>query len=78
MQNEAVDAVGGEMFEGTGQRLRNLNGERGSGIVGQAVILSAGVGEFGLQEKIVAGDDSGAVGGGESFADSGFKVVAAL
>ena len=33
-------------------------------IVGQAVVLAALVGEFGLQKKIVTRDQAGAVGGG--------------
>ena len=41
MQHVAVDVVCAEMFERTGHRLRNLNGEAGRGIVGQAVVLAA-------------------------------------
>ena len=64
MQDVTVYVVDSEMFEGTGHRLRDLNGERSSGVVGEAVVLSALVGKFCLQEKFVAGDDSGAIGGG--------------
>src|SRR5258707_15866774 len=47
-------------------------------MVGQAVVLSALVSEFCLQEEILAGHDAGAIGRGESFTDSGFEVMLAL
>src|SRR5258708_6570153 len=42
------------------------------------MILSSLVDEFRLQEKIFARDNSGTIGCGQSFADSGFEVVLAL
>ena len=36
------------------------------------------IGEFGLQKKICARDEACAIGGSQSFTNSGFKVVAAL
>ena len=63
MQHEAVDVVGGKMLQRTGQGLRYLNRETGLGIVGQAVVLSALVGEFRLQKKVFARDQAGAIYG---------------
>ena len=42
------------------------------------MILPALVGEFRLQEEIIARDDAGAIGCGKSLSDSGFEVVPAL
>jgi hypothetical protein len=78
MQHETIDVVGAQMLQRTGQRLGDLHRETGLGIVGQAMVLSALVGEFGLQEEIFAGHDSGAIGCGQSLTDSGFEIVAAL
>src|SRR5450631_806250 len=66
------------MLERTGQRLSDLNREAGFGIVGKAVILPALVSELGLQKKLGARYDARAIGGGQTFADSGFEVVLAL
>ena len=64
MQHEAVDVVGGEMLQGTGQRLSHLHRKRRLGIVGQAMVLSALVGEFRLQEKIFTSHDAGSMDSG--------------
>jgi hypothetical protein len=42
------------------------------------VVLACLVGEFGLKKKIGAGDQSGAICGGKTLADSSLKVMAAL
>ena len=42
------------------------------------MVLSALVGEFRLQKKIGAGHDAGAIGRGQTLADSGFEVMLAL
>src|SRR5277367_38137 len=78
MEYKAVHVVGAQMFERTSQRLRNLSRQRGGGIIRQAIVLAALVGEFGLQEKIGACNDSRAIGSSQSFADSSLGVVTAL
>src|SRR5208282_5664736 len=50
----------------------------GCGIVGQPVVLTRTIGEFRLQKKIVALDQSGATRGGQSLADSLFEVMPSL
>src|SRR5580692_13034423 len=42
------------------------------------MVLTTLVSEFGLQKKIAAGHDAGAIGSGQALADSGFMIVAAL
>jgi hypothetical protein len=42
------------------------------------MILSALIGEFGLEEKIFPCDDTGLIQGGERLADSGFKIMTTL
>src|ERR1035438_2316613 len=42
------------------------------------MILTALVGKFGLQEKVGARDDSGAIGSRQSFAYPNFRVMATL
>ena len=54
MQQVAVEVVGPEMFERTRHRLSHLNWKRGRRIVGQAMVLAVLIGEFCLQEKVVA------------------------
>ena len=71
MQNKAVHIVTVQMIQRAGDRLRDLGGEPGCGIVREAMILTTCVGEFGLEKEIGAGHESGIVGGGESFTDSG-------
>ena len=78
MQHVAVDVVGPEVLERAGERLRDLRGEIGRGIVGQAVVLAVPVGELGLQEEVAARDHARAIGGGEPLTDAGLEVVPAL
>lgn len=78
MQHEAVDMVGPEMLQRTGQRLCDLKGNTRREIVGQTVVLAARVREFRLQEKIGARYHTCAIGGGQSLTDSGFEVMPPL
>src|SRR5208282_459226 len=78
VQHEAIDVVGTEMFERTGQRLRNLHRKAGRGIVGKAMVLTGSVCEFRLQKKIGAFDYSGVIGGGQSLTDSLFEIMPTL
>src|SRR5580704_5668110 len=78
MQYIAVDVVGPEMLERTGQRLRDLSGEAYRGIVGQAVILSTLVSELGLEKDICASEHASGVCGRQSFSHSSFVIMAAL
>ena len=48
VQHVAVDVVGPEVLERAGQRLGDLRGEVGRGVVGQPVVLAGLVGEFRL------------------------------
>ncbi len=57
MQQKGVDPLGTQVLERTGERLLNLNRDRGLGIVRQAMILPATECKFGLQEKVIASHD---------------------
>ena len=78
MQQITVDVIGVEVIERTGERLLHLSGKLGAGIVGKAVVLSALVGKFSLQEKVIPGSESRTIGSGEAFAHGGFEVVFSL
>ena len=78
VQHVAVDVIGPEVLERAGQRLSDLGGKVGRGVVRQPVVLAALVGELRLEEKVRPRDDTGAVGSGESLTDSGLEVVSAL
>ena len=56
MQHVAVDVVGSEVLERARDRLGDLRGEIGRGIVGQPVVLARLVGELRLEEEIRARD----------------------
>jgi len=78
MQHIAVHVGGPKMFERTGHRLRDLNGETGCGIIRQSVVLTRPIGKFGLQKKIFARHNSSAISGGKPLTDSGFEVMPPL
>jgi len=52
MQHETVDIIRAQVVERTRQRLVYLNAKRRCRIVGQPMILSTLISEFGLQKKI--------------------------
>src|SRR5260370_261015 len=74
----AIDVIGREMGERTGERLRDLNGKGGCGIVGQSVVLTGLISKFCLQKKVVARDQPAAISVGQSLTDSGFEVMLPL
>ena len=78
VQHVAIDVVGAEMLERTSHRLRDLNGKIGRGIVGKTMILARTISELSLQKKIVAGGYACTIGGGQSLADSSFKIMPPL
>ena len=78
MQDVAVDVVGAEMLERAGHRLRDLDRQRRARVVGQPVVLPGLVRELRLQEQILACDDAGAVGRGQSLTDAGLVIVPPL
>lgn len=78
MQQVAIDVVCAEMFERTGHRLGDLNGEAGFGIVRQPVVLTALVREFRLQKKIVARNHPCAITDGQTLTHCCLVVVSAL
>ena len=66
-EKKAVDMIGTEMFERTGQRLNDLNREARLWIVWQAMILTTLVGKFRLQKEIVSCHDALAVSRCQAF-----------
>src|SRR5271157_1638074 len=66
------------MVERTCDRLRELPRETGGWIVGQAMVLAALVGEFGLQKQIGALHHASVVRGTKTFPHPGFKIMATL
>ena len=78
VQNKAVYVVRAKMLKRTGHGLRYLDGKRCGRIVRQAVVLAVLIGKFCLKKKIGVGDEAGAICGGKTLANSGFKIVAAL
>src|SRR5579862_26377 len=78
VQHKGVNSVGAKMFQGTFERLLDLERDRGFGIVRQAMILAALKGEFGLKEKIVAHHQTARDDRGDGLADASFVVVLSL
>src|SRR5207237_8646032 len=72
-----IDDRGAQVRERAGERLLDLGGDRGRGVVGQAVVLARPESEFRLQEQLVAGQPAGDRRR-DRPADGGLVVVAAL
>ena len=66
------------MLERTGERLLDLDGDGGVGVVGQAVILPAPEGELGLQEQVVPRHQAAPDRRRDGLADRRLVVMAAL
>jgi hypothetical protein len=54
MQQIRVDPLDTQVPKRTGERLLDLDGDWGAGIVGQAMVLAASERELGLQEEVLA------------------------
>src|ERR1019366_499048 len=78
VKNVRIDRIDLQMLERASEGLANLTGRNRARIVRQAVVLSAGVGELGLKEHLVAPYDSFGYGLLHRGADSGLEVVAPL
>src|SRR4029077_14467434 len=66
------------MFERTCHRLGDLNRKAGRRIVGKPVVLTGPIGEFCLQKKIGARDNTRAIGGSQPLSNPGFEVMPTL
>ena len=78
VEDVGIDVLNLQVFQRTGERLLDLRGDRGVGIVGQAIVLAGAEREFGLQEQIVPCDQAGGDGVGDGLADGRFMVVPPL
>ena len=78
VENVAVDVIALQVFQRTGQRLRNLCRKIGRGIVRQPMILTGLVRELRLQENICARDSAPPVRGCECLTDSDLCVMSPL
>ncbi len=71
MQEVGIDAVDSQMNQGAGEALADLLGQRSVGIVREASVLAAKVGELGLKER-------GGAPRGDGATDRSLVVVFAL
>ncbi len=78
MQDVGVQVVDAEVLQRARAGLLDLRGEGRAWVVGKAVVLAIDVGEFRLEEDVLAVKMAGGEGISQCLADGGFVVVAAL
>ena len=74
----STKVVNAEVLQRARERLLDLRGEWGAGVIGKTVVLPVDVGELRLEEDVRAAETAGGEGGSQGLADGGFVVVAAL
>src|SRR5262249_54528201 len=78
VEEVGVDDRGPQVLQRAGERLLDLPGDRGPGVVGQAVVLPRSEGELRLEEQVVAGRQAARDRVGDGLPDRGLVVMAAL